>query len=333
MNLRKTISTKLIGISGCFILFSTAPEINIFQFCQSYKQSQTVSIHDKTSNSVKLSSDSFQYTKLELPYIKPEDLIAVHTGFTLSFNRKHMQANWVAYELTRDKTVSVTNRTDNFRPDPKIATGTATNADYQRSGYDRGHLAPAADMGWSKISMSESFYFSNICPQEPGFNRGIWSQLEQLMRTWAVEYGNIFLATGPVLSDSLPYIGANKVSIPDYFYKVILDTSGGTYKGIGFVLPNKSSKEPLQKFAVSIDSVESLTGINFFVSLPDSIEYIVESTLCIECWAWQIKNTNIGTSKTSGSVQCKGITKAGNRCSNQTREPSGYCQHHKGQAE
>src|SRR5690606_14328696 len=120
-------------------------------------------------------------------------------------------------ELTRDKTTSVTKRTDNFRPDPKIASGTATNADYLRSGYDRGHLAPAADMGWSIASMSESFYFSNMSPQMPGFNRGIWSQLEKLMRTWAIEYGNIFLATGPVFSDSLPFIGANKVSIPDYY--------------------------------------------------------------------------------------------------------------------
>src|SRR5690606_29286614 len=96
-------------------------------------------------------------------------------------------------------------------------------------------------------------------------------------------------------------------------------------QGIGFVIPNKSLKEPLQNFAVTIDSVEFLTGINFFVSLPDSIENIVESTLCIDCWNWQIKNTKSGTSKTANSVQCKGITKAGNRCQNQTISFSGYC--------
>jgi endonuclease G, mitochondrial len=330
--MKKTISYNSIGLTGCFILFTTAPVIRTFQSCQSYINAQNVVYAENPTETSNNDDSIYHLSNLELPLITSQDLIATHTGFTISFNPSHLQANWVAYELTRDETVSVTKRTDNFRPDPKIATGTATNADYLRSGFDRGHLAPAADMGWSKISMSESFYFSNICPQEPGFNRGIWSQLEQLIRTWAVEYGNIFLATGPVLSDSLPCIGANKVSIPNYYYKVILDTSGGTYQGIGFVLPNKSSKEPLQNFAVSIDSVEAITGINFFVSLPDSIENIVESTLCIDCWTWQIKNTNADTSKTSISTQCNGITKAGNKCNNQTREPSGYCKHHKGQA-
>src|SRR5690606_35320847 len=110
------------------------------------------------------------------------------------------------------------------------------------------------------------------------------------------------LVTGPVLADSLPFIGINKVSIPEYFYKVILDTSNDNIQGIGFVIPNKSSKEPLQNFAVTIDSVESLTGINFFVFLPGSIENMAESTLCIDCWSWQIKNTKSRTSKTANSV-------------------------------
>lgn len=225
---------------------------------------------------------------LEIPKTQPQDEIVRHTAYSLLYNEKHEQAEWVAYELTEERTHKTAARTDKFMPDPKVKTGTAVNADYAKSGYDRGHLAPAADMGWSDITMKESFYFSNMSPQVPEFNRGIWKKLEELVRTWAVENKDIYIVTGPVLEDGLPVIGKeNKVSVPKYYYKVILDYTEPDIKGIGFILPNAGSNEPLQKYAVSIDSVEEITGLDFFPLLPDDQEKKIESTLCIPCWSWK----------------------------------------------
>ena len=105
--------------------------------------------------------------------------IVYHNGFSLQYSEQREQPIWIVYELIKEEVVSkAISRTDNFRPDHSIKTGSATLADYKASGYDRGHLAPAADMGHSKESMSDSFYLSNMSPQVPQFNRGIWKKLE-----------------------------------------------------------------------------------------------------------------------------------------------------------
>ena len=103
--------------------------------------------------------------------------IVNHLGYSLSYNEKNEQASWVAYELTADQVRGTVKRKDSFRSDPLIKTGSASLSDYKGSGYDRGHLAPAADMKWSTTAMSESFFMSNMSPQLPGFNRGIWKKL------------------------------------------------------------------------------------------------------------------------------------------------------------
>lgn len=221
---------------------------------------------------------------LELPAYSSCDIIIKHIGYTLSYNERHEQANWVAYELTAAETIKVVERGNSFRSDLAVPTGSANNADYKGSGYDRGHLAPAADMGWSKEAMMESFYYSNMSPQVPGFNRGIWKELEEQVRQWALDNLAIYVITGPVLEDDLPTIGPDSVSVPRYYYKVILDYTKPGLKGIGFLLPNESSTLPLQHFAVSIDSVEQATGIDFFPALPDPQEKVLESSVCLPCW-------------------------------------------------
>jgi endonuclease G, mitochondrial len=223
---------------------------------------------------------------LEIPAITSVDKVISHTGYSLLYNEANEQASWVAYNLTREETNKVYDRTDKFIPDPAVSTGSAIDADYSGSGYDRGHLAPAADMGWSSTAMAESFYYSNMSPQVPAFNRGIWKKLEELVRDWAVENNSIFIVTGPVLTSGLKSIGADKVSVPNYYYKVILDYEEPDIKGIGFILPNAGSSKPLQDFAVTIDSVEKVTGIDFYPSLPDNQEKMIEKTLCIDCWSW-----------------------------------------------
>ncbi|MEG1572130.1 MAG: DNA/RNA non-specific endonuclease [Bacteroidales bacterium] len=214
-----------------------------------------------------------------------ENIFVSHTGFSLSYNEKYVQANWVAYSLTKAKTQKVCDRADKFVPDPKLKAKMATNKDYSHSGYDRGHLAPAADMAWSLQSMQESFYFSNVSPQQASFNRGIWKKLESLVRLWAIEYDTIFIVTGPLLTQGLPTIGAHKIAVPSFFYKVIVNKTKG--KGIGFIIPSQAINQNLQNFAVSIDSVETVSGIDFFSTFADEQEKQIEKEVCIGCWKWK----------------------------------------------
>ncbi|GAG11098.1 unnamed protein product [marine sediment metagenome] len=223
---------------------------------------------------------------LGLPYYEPGSVILRYTGYVAKYNELHEQAEWVAYQLTDNEAVSKSvERTDDFRSDPSVATETASSRDYRGSGYDRGHLAPARDMRWSAEAMSDSFYYSNMSPQAPGFNRGKWKSLEFRVRKWATANEEVYVITGPVLTDG-PFetIGENQVAVPKHFYKVILDFKEPEIKAIGFILPNEQISLPLSDFAVSIDQVEQTTGIDFFQLLPDGIEESIESTVTLPLW-------------------------------------------------
>lgn len=234
--------------------------------------------------------DTEALNQLQIPALKTSDEIVQHTAYTLSYNEDHEQANWVAYVLTADEVNSAhVVRTNHFIPDPLVKTGSATDADYQGSGYDRGHLANAEDMSYSATTMQESFYYSNMSPQVPAFNRGVWKRLEELVRYWATVYDSIYIVTGPVLTNDLPSIGPDKVAVPQYYYKVILEYNAQGTRGIGFVLKNEASAATLKSFAVSIDSVEHLTGIDFFPKLPDDQEIKIEANPTIDQWKWTRK--------------------------------------------
>ncbi len=222
---------------------------------------------------------------LEIPMLRDGDVLVIHKGFSLVYNEAHEQADWVAYELTRDEVFGSYDRADDFRADPSIATGSAALADYRNSGYDRGHLIPAADLKWSTEALSDSFYLSNMSPQQPEFNRGIWSKLEAVVRQFAATEGSVHVVTGPVLSDG-PYaeIGENRVSIPKYYYKVVLDYQEPEPKAIGFILPNEGSSQPLVSFATSVDNVEHTTGLDFFPQLPDDLERQLEARFDTDAW-------------------------------------------------
>ncbi len=222
---------------------------------------------------------------LQLPEYDKTDLVVHHPGYALLYDEEHEQARWVAYQLDRAELYGSFDREDDFRSDPDVPTESATLDDYRKSGYDRGHLIPAADLSWSKEAMSGSFYLSNMSPQEGEFNRGIWSQLEATVRNFADTEGSIYVATGPVLTDG-PYktIGKSKVSVPKYYYKVLLDYQEPQVKAIGFLLPNTGSKQDLQTYATSVDEIENKTGINFFPKLPDPQEELLESTFDTDSW-------------------------------------------------
>jgi endonuclease G len=172
-----------------------------------------------------------------------------------------------------------------------------------------------------------------MSPQVPSFNRGIWKKLEALVRTWAIENNSIYVVTGPILTKGLETIGPDKVSVPKYYYKVILDYTEPGIKGIGFILPNEGTKENLENFALSIDSVERATGIDFFNLLDNRQENEIEKTLCLSCWSWNVvkSKSSIDKSKSTESVRCNGITKKGERCKRMTLNVSRYCFHHEGQ--
>ncbi len=224
---------------------------------------------------------------LELPSPVPGEQIITHTGYTLSYNEEYELPSYVAYELTKAEVLGGGDREDAFREDPDVRTGSAELSDYRGSGFDRGHMAPAADFKWSAEAMSDTFFLSNMAPQDPSFNRGIWADLEAVVRTMAYENESIYIVTGPVLTDG-PYetIGDNEVAVPKRFYKVVLDYTDPDIKAIGFVLPNEGSDKALQSFAMSVDDVEEITGLDFYPRLPDDAEAMIESSFDTSDWSF-----------------------------------------------
>ena len=226
-----------------------------------------------------------QYDNLALGIPGKCDTLIDRPGYALGYIEYHEQAAFVIYKLTaREALTKEAQRTNRFRRDPEIPTGSATTADYRRSGYDRGHLAPAADMAFSVQTMVESFFMSNMSPQKPAFNRGIWKRLEEQVRQIAIREKAIYVVTGPILPKKKTVtIGANQVTVPTHYYKVIFDLTPPR-KMIGFILPNEGSDRPLEDFAVTVDVVEKATGLDFFSALPKAVQERLESTISVSAW-------------------------------------------------
>ena len=229
-----------------------------------------------------------QYDHLKLGVPGKADTIIDRPGYALGYIEYHEQPAWVVYHFTKEEAVTkAVKRSDDFREDPEIPTGSATLADYRRSGYDRGHLAPAADMAFSVRTMSDSFYMSNMSPQKPAFNRGIWKNLEAQVRDFAITEHDVYIVTGPILPKTKTVtIGGNKVTVPTHYYKIVYDRTPPE-KMIAFILPNDGSNRPLQDFAVTVDAVEAATGLNFFSIVPQPKQEQLESTISVQDWRWK----------------------------------------------
>lgn len=211
-----------------------------------------------------------------------EGEIVKHSYYTIAYSEENEQARWVYYELTPELINGTQSRTDDFRADPAVITGSAALDDYKGSGYDRGHLCPAADMTLNHTSMSETFYLSNMSPQMPEFNRGIWSTMEDQVRKWALEFNGLDVATGPIFKDNLAKIGSNQVTVPGYYYKVLYSEKKQIM--IGLVLKNEASSKNLEQFVLAVDSIEKLTGIDFFSGLDDNLENQLEGKISTNEW-------------------------------------------------
>lgn len=214
----------------------------------------------------------------EQPEIKAE-----YTGFKVSFNPERHIPNYVAWELTGAETEGTSPRSSRFFQDPDVY-GCATPDDYRNSGFDRGHMAPAADMKWSEQAMTDSHVMTNICPQNHALNSGRWSTLEKKCRQWAQRDSALWIICGPVLTDYLPQTIGNGVSVPRRFFKVILAPYATPMRAIAFVMPNSYTDEQLEHLACTVDQVEEITGYDFFSCLPDSIENSIENSADLRTW-------------------------------------------------
>lgn len=207
-----------------------------------------------------------------------------YDAFRVNFNTEYHIPNWVSWELTSCETSGAEER-GNFQTDESVS-GCATSKDYTRSGYDRGHMAPAADMKWSSEAMDKCFYMTNICPQSHTLNSGSWKKLEEKCRLWAQADSSIFIVCGPILEPKPDeFIGKTKVAVPKGYFKVICSPHANPPRGIGFIMPNGKVPGGLQSAATTIDDVEAVTGHDFFHELPDSIENKIESECRFHFWS------------------------------------------------
>mgnify|MGYP001942464809 FL=1 len=207
-------------------------------------------------------------------------------SYSLSYSEKHEQAEWVAYELKKTHLSKNQFKRPYFIRDQNIKTKSADWRNYKNSGYDKGHLCPAADRKFSKSAYDATFLTSNISPQNHDFNSGVWNRLEQKTRYWADKYNGVYVITGGVLTNSTQSIGYEHVTVPKHFYKILLDTSTKHYKMIAFLVPHQESDQPLYKFTVPVDDIEKLTGIDFFKELDDQTEKRLEANTNYKNWSF-----------------------------------------------
>ncbi len=214
----------------------------------------------------------------------PEQILK-RLGYTVSYNKENKIPNWVAWRLTKEHCYGDAKRPQKaFHEDEQVPEPRATDWDYYGSGYDRGHMCPAADNKWSEEAMYESFLFTNMCPQTHTLNAGDWEELENACRKWAKKYGEIYIVSGPLLyNQKHKTIGKNKVIVPEAFFKIVLCMKGSP-KAIGFIYKNDDGNRPMGDYVNSVDQVERITGIDFFPSLPDDIEDKVEASCDLNDW-------------------------------------------------
>lgn len=208
-----------------------------------------------------------------------------HNGFLLCYREKYEQPEWVCYTLNKSKLEKNVKRENNFRVDKSIVTSSADYSDYKGSGYDKGHLVPCGDLTYSFDSMNDSFYLSNISPQNKNFNQGIWNELEKKVRKFALKFDELYIVTGPILDKkNFKKIGLNQVSVPEYYYKAILGKKQNEYSAIGFIIPNTENDKSFWNYAVTIDQIEKKTKLDLFHLLDDQIEEKIESRLNYSNW-------------------------------------------------
>jgi endonuclease G len=221
------------------------------------------------------------------PRLPSRSLLLENMAYSASYNAAHKQADWVFYALGANELRACVKRANSFRPDQRIPANQGPQlSDYKGSGFDRGHLTPSGDNRWSALAQSESFLLTNMSPQPSRFNSGIWARLELLVRAWAKNMGGLWVATGPVLRDGLPTIGGGRVSVPEYYYKALATFENGRARAIAFLLPTSASGDYSQ-YAMTVDQLEAVTNVDFFVHLAGEEE--AEGAIDLARWDTRAK--------------------------------------------
>ena len=255
-----------------------------------FADQQVFALIDHQDLSVPEDCEGIAYELAQVVDNQPEQVIE-HLGYMVSYNPEWLVPNWVAYELTDFESSGGEKRSDHFLPDPLVEGDPVVTQDYKGSGYDRGHMAPAADMKWSEQAMKESFYMTNMCPQLHNVNAGDWKSLEDLGRDWARKYGAVYIACGPIVEEGYATIGnERKIAIPSAFFKVFLRQKGDSWTSIGFVMPNVAGSKPLMTYLQSVNEIEERTKIDFFYLLPDELEEEVEAMCDVSDWTLSKKD-------------------------------------------
>lgn len=250
-------------------------------FLEKYVDKQNEAYPDTSNVSGDYKGEEFDNSFLP---VSTTGAIVNHSFYSLSYAEEHEQAEWVAYELAKKHLSNIDIERPYFVEDRSVKTSSADWRNYKNSGYDRGHLCPAGDRRFDYDAYHETFLTSNISPQNRDFNAGIWNRLEQKTRYWAKKYDGVYVVTGGVLKNGLKAIGDERVSVPEQFYKVILDKKNGAYYAIAFLIPNEPSDKSFFDYIVTIDTVEKKTGIDFFPNLPEAIQRQIEESIDLKTW-------------------------------------------------
>lgn len=224
---------------------------------------------------------------MELPEVEQDDVLIKHSAYVISYDAQSCIPEWVAYELTAEEVAGDLQRGGRmFSMDPDLKkVRQAMREDYRDSGWTKGHMAPAGDFRWDSTAMDETFYLTNVCPQNETLNKKDWQFLEKKVRQWAQDYGKAWVVTGPLIGENkYGTIGENEVVVPDAFFKAVMINRKGKYYSIAFVLQNDSSHQYLQDCALTVNELEEETGLNFFYNLDDSYEEKVEDQLRLQDW-------------------------------------------------
>lgn len=258
-------------------------------------------------------------------------------SYGVDYDTESRLATWVHYRLDASECLGTIPRKDDFRADGRVGEDGVDHFAYRGSGYDRGHLKPAADSKSSSTEMSNSFLMTNMAPQTPNLNRGIWKRLEDQTRDWALEFGSVHVSCGPGF-DTYDWL-SSCVRVPEGFWKIVLRLTPDT-AAIAFYFPNAEQVTgSLTDYALSVDSLERLIRLDLMPALPDSTERRIEAFVPEAIWSIQQpipaadsrSKDHLNAGHPIGqAIQCMGIAKStGNRCRQKTTDPSGYCRYHR----
>ena len=221
---------------------------------------------------------------VEIPAPVKGEMLLQRMAYTVSYNPSTLCPNWVAWKLTADHVDGDVKRINGYFEDEDVPAPRATKADYRKSGWSHGHMCPAGDNKWDEEAMRQSNLLTNMCPQDRALNSGVWNVIERDCRKWAKKYGEVYVVCGPIyLNRKHETIGANRVVVPEAFFKVVLCLQGKP-KAIGFVVRNNGGTKQRDQFVNTVDEVERITGYDFFPSLPDDIEQAIEAKANIKDW-------------------------------------------------